>query len=363
MIVASVQDGELESRLSLLLQADVFLNSIDSEEAKMLTVDIEYGTTRPIGIVLRLGEYVLAIENKIFEESASDATRLSAQYAELRETLDALEEAETEHPVIIIFLVPKRKETAPKALEAEYENLQVRDPDKKVMVFWNDTKEGTSSVQGIIGDILEVEGRGEINPIHEYTKHTLKGLITFIESNFKGYANPSRSSSGMPSRYDGFWDFDELVKNGDISSMYIGFAGGIPAVFRYSLDELKSRRYGYARVKHGDNWVDGAAMKRVLKWYVNNEKGSLQGDDLPLNCLYPVEVLRRLSVENYSDYCVGFTGGAAAMEKTTSEDLLQYGGREGTLFKLNKCTEVKDAKNWIPLKDFIVLFQRITGSL
>ena len=280
MIASLADESELENRLSLLLQADGFLNSIDSEEAKMLTVDIEYGNTRPLDIVLRLGEYVIAIENKIFEESASDATQLSAQYAELRETLDTLGDDEGNHPVIMVFLVPKRKDLSPKALEAEYANLQIKGIDKKVMVFWNDTGKTDGSVETIIRNMLVDEGRGEINPIHEYTKHTLKGLITFIEHNFEGYANPSRSSSGMPSRYDGFWSFEELVQNADVSDVYIGF-----------------------------------------------------------------------------------TGGTAAMEKTPSEELLNYGDRDGTLFKLNKMTEVGDMKNWIPLNDFIVLFQRITVSL
>ena len=82
----------------------------------------------------------------------------------------------------MVFLTPESKRNN---LSAEYKNLKLplisenKKDANKTWLFWT----GNDSIQTIIRDnLLKKEANGEISPINEYAKHTLKAFAMHLET-------------------------------------------------------------------------------------------------------------------------------------------------------------------------------------
>lgn len=109
--------------------------------------------------------YKIIIENKIKIGAANPK--------QLKDYYDAIlqDDPQIKH-LYIIFLTPQSTAIP---LRAEYENLMVSNNHLKKWLFWESADE--KSVLSMVRDVLNFEMIGEINPINEYMRHTLRAFI------------------------------------------------------------------------------------------------------------------------------------------------------------------------------------------
>ncbi len=126
-------------------------------------------------------KHIFLIENKIKAGSTTEG-QLINQYKSTIETLKKIKnfnETTPNLPASLIFISPDE----PKC-NNEYDKL-----DEEILLkshfFWNSNDETKNTICKDLKNILEDEVYGEIEPINEYSKHTIKSFIRFIESNFE----------------------------------------------------------------------------------------------------------------------------------------------------------------------------------
>ncbi|WP_421774370.1 PD-(D/E)XK nuclease family protein [Gracilimonas sp.] len=118
----------------------------------------------------RQEDFRIIIENKIKDSSVSEG-QLESYYQAIVEDESVIDN------LAIVYLTPFSKRTS---LKSEYKNLNLRDPKHlKAWIKWNDNDHG---IIKILRKILKKESVGEINPINEYTRHTIKAFIQFLNA-------------------------------------------------------------------------------------------------------------------------------------------------------------------------------------
>jgi hypothetical protein len=110
-------------------------------------------------------DFKVIIENKI-KIGAANPKQLSDYYNAI------LQDDRDIKNLYIVFLTP---EHSSHALKAEFENLKLSNIHYKKWLYWDSSSQ--QSVINMVRDILNFETLGEINPINEYMRHTLKAFI------------------------------------------------------------------------------------------------------------------------------------------------------------------------------------------
>ncbi len=120
------------------------------------------------------------IENKI-RGSAANPRQLADFYAAV------MEDAPKTRNLYFVFLTPELKQ---KALTTEFSNLVVSSKmgHYAKRMYWDSS---TGGVLPIIRDIMRAEMVGDINPINDYMRHTLKAFIRHAAA----YAKPAKEGS------------------------------------------------------------------------------------------------------------------------------------------------------------------------
>lgn len=148
-----------------------FLQLVEVDESEIETTDLnkveiklEYPVSnrkRIIDIVFETNNHVIAIENKISEQSK--------QKNQLQEEYNGLKDSDlAAKPIIMCYLVPEKNN----------DSIILRDEDKQITILWND-------ILDILTTILQQENSAKINPISDYVKHTLKAFINFMNNTLK----------------------------------------------------------------------------------------------------------------------------------------------------------------------------------
>lgn len=123
--------------------------------------------------------FIICIENKIRNEAI--------QKNQLKEQLEGISKENNNTPIGFIFLTPKKSKTS---LE-EYKDFEQQNKTiPSYHSFWNDSNEDNAndSIYQLLVTMLEKESKGEMEPIFEYSKYTIKAFLNFIKSNFKSYS-------------------------------------------------------------------------------------------------------------------------------------------------------------------------------
>ncbi len=152
-----------------------FLNDLKISEGEIKTTDInkidiklEYLVNSPakryIDLVFETSEHIIAIENKILE-SSKRSHQLQDEYNGLKSSEDY---KNSNKAILMVYLVPN---------EDKKENFEPdkNSNDKYQLLLWKD-------VINTLNKILSEENKCEINPINDYTKHTIKAFISFMNS-------------------------------------------------------------------------------------------------------------------------------------------------------------------------------------
>lgn len=211
-----------------------------------------------IDIVLMMDNWLLAIENKIYATSTSDG-QLQREYDGLKKHQDCKDKR-----IGMVFLVPADSDPR---VEKEYSGLNVKGGDFKCIITWQPVSDNTfaipvASISEIITSILEDESKGKIEPIPEYTRHTLKAFNQFINNNFSGYDfQPASSSGGINPLTEAIHNISKLRT---LSEGYVGVKGGISGLLQMNLDKLQKHSFQYttADMTNKGQWltIDGNAL-------------------------------------------------------------------------------------------------------
>lgn len=115
----------------------------------------------------------IIVENKIRSTSASPR-----QLADYYEAILDNEPNLKKKNLTFVFLTPKPKDSNSK-LSEEYELLKPNQKShSKCWLHWNNSDK---ALIGLFKDLLKKEATGEINPINEYLRHTIKAFIIFAD--------------------------------------------------------------------------------------------------------------------------------------------------------------------------------------
>jgi len=147
----------------------------------------------------------------------------------------------------MIYLVPIEDDSdmLDGKTEAVFNELAVNNNDSKAVVTWQRNSIDTSpSIAKIISKILEAESKGVIDPIAEYTRHTLKALNAFISNSFAGYEYERETqSSGVNPLTEEQIPIHQLSLK---SEGYGGVKGGLRGLLKMDHNKLRSHNFQYS---------------------------------------------------------------------------------------------------------------------
>jgi hypothetical protein len=115
--------------------------------------------------------HIILVENKI--RKSKNEKQLQKQLSDTIERLESLGIKKPESKVSTIFVTPEED-----VFEEEFESLNKINPNS-IHIYWNET------MINLLKKIIQEENAGKIDPINEYSKHTIKAFITFIENGFQ----------------------------------------------------------------------------------------------------------------------------------------------------------------------------------
>jgi hypothetical protein len=270
-----------------------------------------------IDIALQIDDWVLAVENKIYPGSASDPTQLQREYDGLK-----IHEQCKNMRIGIIFLVPVNDNGVfDSKIDLEYANLTVNNNDFKCLITWNacssDNLSPVPSISEIIVSILEDECKGAIEPIPEYTRHTLKAFNQFISNGFSGYDFQSETSSGglnplTEKRYD-------IKQLDSINAGSVGVKNGLSGLLGMDMSKLITHKFQYttADMSLKNQWLDIDTFKNIVNWRI---KGLTS--DIKWEARLPAEALYNICRDYGNDVYVGIRGGNKALQNMEPNEIM-----------------------------------------
>lgn len=264
-----------------------------------------------IDVVLGVDDWIFAIENKIYSASATDH-QLVREYEGLKKKLP-------DKKVGMIYLIPTDGIDSPLDPKAEaiYDELETKNDDFKALITWQDNNlENTPSLASIIREILKDETTGEIEPVPEYSRHTLKALLSFIRNDFAGYDydRGSSSHSGKNPLTESSLTVQQLKKK-DVG--YVGVAGGVRGLIRIGREKIQKRQFQYATdddLKGAPNWLTLDRFIEVINWLVDGDQSNIEWSGK-----YPAQMIYQIAQD--FDIYVGIRGGEPSLRGMSADTI------------------------------------------
>jgi hypothetical protein len=306
----------------------------DSDNELKWSCKLEYNVVGAfIDIAFFLDEWIIAIENKIYTNSANDEKQLVREYQGLK----------TKNPgnnIGMIFLVPYTSQDGDllnDKIQKEYDAFDV-EPGRafKQIVSWQKNTMRYPSISAIIEGILEDESKGHIEPVPEYTRHTLKAFNVFINNDFEGYYYDGST------RYSGNNENTEenltVTQLSGKTSGYVGVQNGISGLILMDSAKISKRTFQYSTVDMSkrNNWMGIDTFNKVVTWLLTGNEPNIIWD-----AVLPARILYKITSEcpNASAY-IGIKGGLKALEAMSKEEIA--GKRWGM-----KTADVPPTNQWI----------------
>jgi hypothetical protein len=298
-------------------------------------MDIEYRAGNSyIDIVLLIDKLVIAIENKIKENSATE-TQLKEQYAGLKEKFK-----DGDRQIFMVFLVPTN--FGSQKIKDEYESLSVEAGDCKCLLEW-------SEVVNIIDELLDDERKGNITPIYEYMRHTLKSFSNFIQDDFVGYPFETiRKSSGQNPLTVNAKTFKDIESDSTIS--WVGVQHGISGLLQYEKIDLENKRFQCAKesMENERQWLKKDLFVAICKGINSNNFDNIDWgkyvDRLSAAKIY------RIAKNSNSELFIGIQGGVDALTDMSVDTI------KGKSWAIDKERQGKTS-NWISKDNFIEIVE------
>jgi hypothetical protein len=298
--------------------AGKLINQLRSDSDKELkwSCKLEYNVLDAfVDIVFYLDEWIIAIENKIYANSASDERQLVKEY-------EGLQKLNPGKNIGIIFLVPYTAQDGdlinPK-IQTKYAAL----PDSldgqnfKQLVTWQKNILGFPSISKIIESILMDEAKGLIEPIPEYTRHTLKALNVFINSEFEGYYyDGSTRYSGNNENTEENLTISELAKR---PSGFVGVQNGLSGLMQMDKEKLQKRSFQFTSIDMTtrNNWLSLDVFNKITEWLITGKEPDIIWEtSLPSKMLYKI-----VKDCTNAKIFIGIKGGLKALEAMSYQEI------------------------------------------
>ncbi|EFI36058.1 hypothetical protein Dthio_PD3502 [Desulfonatronospira thiodismutans ASO3-1] len=302
------------------------------ENKNNLWLDLEFDVnTSVIDIIIVFENWVFAIENKIYSSSFSKG-QLEKEYKGLK-----TQEKFKNKKIVLIYLVPvgEDSETNEENFAKEFDGLSVDGQDFKRLITWQKNQiVNVGSISEVIHTVLRDEFSGTIDPIPEYTRHTLKALLSFISNDFNGYAYEEKQShSGLNPLTEYKLEYDKLKQ---MSSGFVGVGNGIRGLLRMDGNDIKSYKYQYTshNMENKKNWMPIDVFKKLASW-----KLGASTPDIKWQGKFPADILYKISKDYRSTVFIGIQGGENALNSMSSSDIKNKEWQVGT---------EKVSSHWIP---------------
>jgi hypothetical protein len=285
----------------------------EEETKQTLWIDLEYNVDKAfIDIVIGIENWIFAIENKIYTHSVKSG-QLSREYTGLKQKIPNI-------GIGIIYLVPipENSEILDAKTLNEFDELHVKSSDFKALITWQKNEIGNiPSIADIIEKILEDESKGKIDPIPEYTRHTLKALNSFISNDFSGYEYEKKNIySGKVNPLT-----EETLSLNEIKPLddgCVGVKNRISGLLRMSKEDINNKKFQYTSqdMLHKNHWIGIKKFKSICKWIIDGSLEEIEWDDnLSSKLLYRI-------AKDYKDKVfIGIKGGKDALEGMEAEVL------------------------------------------
>lgn len=230
---------------------------------------MEYNVeTAFIDVLLEIDNTCIVVENKIFPGSAQDEFQLQREYSGLK---CIFEEKKENKRVFVVFLVPMEGDTLHKNIQAEFAGLRVQDPDQKAILTWQKTQH-FPSVNGVLESIIQKEHSGDIDPISEYARHTIKALRKFISDEFSGYEyEKDKKQSGDNPLTEERITMSEIFNK---TNGFIGVKDGLSGLLRNLSDNsIAARTYQFTTqdMSTKSNWMPLSSFKTLMSFFANEQ--------------------------------------------------------------------------------------------
>jgi len=297
-------DKEKFSKLSA--QLCPYLESNDSIESVNWTCILELNVGIAfIDVVFTIDNWLFAIENKIYSTSASD-NQLIREYDGLKK-----DSRFKDFNICMIYLVPISGDFLDNKINLEFNNLKIEVQDAKYLMTWQPNSLTLPSFSDTLLNIIRAENLCKLEPIHEYTRHTLKAFIQFINNDFQGYESSShkiRSTTPFEKRHSirelqsfsigsvGYNDLNWIINNKEKAKSY---------QFKYSQEDLSDKV----------QWLKVSDFNKLIDWIINGNQPYIDWSiwkTISARNIYTI-------TEKYKNVYIGIRGGLKELENLSDE--------------------------------------------
>lgn len=283
------------------------------ENLLKLWFNLEYNVDNAfIDIIMGIDDWIIVIENKIYSKSVSKG-QLSREY-------EGLKKKNPDTKIGMVYLVPvdENSDILDGKTENEFEELSTRDDDFKALVTWQKNNiDNVPSISEIISKILDEENKGIIDPVSEYTRHTLKALISFISNNFLGYEyERGNQTSGINPLTEERLPIDSLMLK---NSGYVGVKGAIRGLLKMDKAIIKTHKFQYTsqNMSLKQFWLETDAFKKIVSWILYNKI-----DDIDWKGKIPSKNLYTIAKDFKSKVFIGIQGGEKALKNMNKDEIV-----------------------------------------
>jgi len=284
------------------------LRSERSTEKLNFSADIEYNVKNTfIDIVLFINNYIIAIENKILSESASNKEQLVYQYEGLKEKF-----AE-KYKIRIVFLVPDEMHPY---VKNEYEALEKKYPQsdkERTIINWN-------VISKIIKKIIIQDSKCKISPINDNLRYILKAFSVFIDDDFSGYYFENEKSYGsMNPLAEGRKKLDEIINDNSIK--YVGVNYGIIGLLTLTKEDLEKKTFQFTSEKiDSSRWLDKDIFINIGNSIIKKEFKNIDWIK-NTNTRFPYDVIYNIANKTETMFYIGIRDGENALENMENEKI------------------------------------------
>lgn len=326
------KDGFLE----ITQQLGASIENNDSTESVdcMFYLEKNVGTAF-IDVVFTIGDRLFAIENKIYESSVCKG-QLEREYKGLRDKSKF-----KDYKICMIYLVPINGDFPDINITKEFESLELNDDDIKIIMTWQPNVLCYPSFSTILSEVIQKEHNCEIEPIHEYTRHTLKAFIQFINSGFQGYESRTiRTKIGT--EYDRKCNKDELKK---LNKGSVGFHN-LDWMINYK-ENVMTHKFKYIENDNIDKsqWIEVEEFNKLIKWLIEGELPDIDWSNfktIKSDNIYKIS-------KDYKDLYIGISGGLNKFREMSYKEVLE---------KRWQVSTEKNSYEWFSSEEYYDEFKR-----
>ncbi len=286
------------------------------ENRLKLWFNLEYNADNAfIDMIIGIDDWIIAIENKIYSKSVTKG-QLTKEY-------EGLKKRNPDAKIGMVYLVPieENSDILDGKTEAEFEEFSIRDNDFKVLVTWQKNGiDNVPSISDIFSTILEEENKGIIDPVSEYTRHTLKALLSFVSNNFSGYDyEKTNQSSGMNPLTEECLVIDSL-KSKNVG--FVGVQGKIKGLLNRDKAVISNYKFQYTSqdMSFKPNWIEIDLFKKIVDWFLYGKVGDI---DWTGAGKLPSKILYMIAKDFKSQVFIGIQGGEKKLKGMSKDEILK----------------------------------------